>query len=80
LDAAKGGLTTKIHAVVDEFGNPLRFKLTGDQVHDCVPAKQLIEGLPAEYVVADKVYEAQCILTSFQEESTRKTRGRQTPL
>ncbi|MGL9725667.1 MAG: transposase [Wolbachia sp.] len=31
LDRSKGGFTTKIHALVDALGNPLKFTLTAGQ-------------------------------------------------
>ena len=34
IGVSRGGKTTKIHAVVDGLGNPVRFMLTGGQVHD----------------------------------------------
>lgn len=52
-------MTTKIHAVVDALGNPIRLKRTGGQVHDIVPAAELIEGIAADHVGADKAYDAQ---------------------
>jgi transposase len=58
-------LTTKIHAVVDALGNPLQLKLTGGQVHDSVPAVELIEGLTAEHVIADKAFDAQHIVDAI---------------
>jgi len=51
-------LTTKIHAVVDALGNPLRFILTPGQVNDITQAKGLIADLPAEHVLGDKGYDA----------------------
>jgi hypothetical protein len=33
-----GGLTTKIHAIVDALGNPLAVSLTGGDVHDVTQA------------------------------------------
>ena len=61
IGRSRGSLTTKIHASSTHWATPLRFKLTGGQVHDSVQAKQLIEGQSAEYVVMDKVYCAQYI-------------------
>ena len=52
-------MSTKIHAVVDALGNPLRILLTGGNVHDIAPAPSLISGLSAEFVLADKAYDAQ---------------------
>ena len=43
---------------VDGLGNPLRFSLTGGQVHDISQAAQLIDGLQGEYVIADRAYDS----------------------
>jgi len=51
-------LTTKVHAVVDGLGNPIRVQLTGGNVHDIVPACDLIAGLQTEQTIADKAYDA----------------------
>lgn len=55
-------MTTKIHAVVDALGNPLRILLTGGNVHDISPAPRLISGLFADFVLADKAYDAQAFI------------------
>ncbi len=34
MGRSREGLTTKIHAVVDEFGNPVKLSLTAGQAHD----------------------------------------------
>jgi transposase len=51
-------LTTKIHAVVDALGNPLRFILTPGQVGDITQAEALIADFPAEHVFGDKGFDA----------------------
>lgn len=52
-----------MHAVVDALGNPIRLKITdGGQVHDIVPAAELIEGIAADHVGADKAYDAQNLI------------------
>jgi transposase len=58
LGRSKGGFTTKIHAVVDGLGNPLKFSLTGGQRHDITQAAFLIQDLKGEYLMADKGYDA----------------------
>ncbi len=55
-------MTTKIHAAVDALGNPVRLKLTGGQVHDSVPAIEIISDLSAKYFIADKAYDVDRIL------------------
>ena len=59
---SKGGLTTKVHAVVDALGNPLRIHLTAGNVNDIVPACDLIEGLLADKLLADRAYDANKLL------------------
>jgi transposase len=49
-------MSTKIHALVDALGNPLRFILTPGQVNDITQAEKLIAELPADHVLADKGY------------------------
>ncbi|WP_281408265.1 MULTISPECIES: IS5 family transposase [unclassified Mesorhizobium] len=58
LGRSQGGLTTKIHMLADAFGRPLRFMLTGGQVHDIVTAPMLLEGIQGTAVVADKAYDS----------------------
>ena len=43
---------------VDALGNPLRFTLTGVQVHDITQAEALIAELSSENVIADKAYDS----------------------
>ncbi len=52
-------MTTKIHAVVDRRGLPIRLSLTAGQAHDLVPAGALLSGLgKGDIVLADKAYDA----------------------
>jgi transposase len=51
-------LSTKIHLAVRGLSAPVRFALTGGQCGDCPQAYGLIEGLPAEVVMADAAYDA----------------------
>jgi transposase len=41
---------------VDALGNPLRWQLTGGEVHDITQAPGLIAGFDAQQVIADKGY------------------------
>jgi len=50
-------LTTKTHVVADAQGRPLRFFLTGGEAHDILTAPQLLSGLAAGGVIADKAYD-----------------------
>ena len=58
IGRSKGGLSTKIHALVDALGNPLRFLLTPGQAHDLIGADALLPQMAAEVLIADKAYDA----------------------
>jgi transposase len=66
IGRSRGGLTTKIHAVVDALGNPLRFILTPGQASDFTQAEALIDGLPAEYVLGDKGYDSKAFRDAIE--------------
>jgi len=51
-------LSTKIHMAVRGLGCPVRLRLTGGHRGDVPQAAPLIEGLPAEAVMADAAYDA----------------------
>ena len=62
MGRSRGGLTTKVHALVDARGLPIRMVLTAGQVHDSQAVPALLEGLTANsVVVADKGYDANWI-------------------
>src|ERR1700755_988222 len=58
LGRARGGLTSKIHMLADALGRPLRFILTGGQVHDVITAPALLDGVEGGGVIADKAYDS----------------------
>ncbi|XSC42546.1 IS5 family transposase [Bradyrhizobium sp. RDT10] len=58
LGRSRGGLSTKIHLAVRGLGCPVRFTLTAGQKGDAPQAAALLEGLPAEVVMADAAYDA----------------------
>ena len=58
MGKSRGGLSTKIHAAVDALGNPVRLILTAGQYSEIRLANELIEGFSADYVIADKGYDA----------------------
>ena len=59
---AYGGLNTKIHAVCDALGNPLRFKLTAGNKADTPELIGLIQDLPGQELLADKAYDSDAIV------------------
>ena len=48
IGRSRGGLTTKIHVIVDALGNPLALSLTGGQVHDITQAETLVAKVEPE--------------------------------
>ena len=59
-------MTTKIHVIVDAFGNPLALSLTGGQVHDITQAETLIAQVEPEAVLADKGYDSDGFIASLE--------------
>jgi len=69
LGRSRGGLTTKIHVVVDAQGLPIRLGLTAGQAHDGQIADTLLDHLgPRTIVLADKAYDADRIRDLIQEQ------------
>lgn len=62
LGRSKGGFTTKIHAVVDALGNPLKFSLTAGQRHDITQAVLLTQNFTGQYLMADKGYDSNAFI------------------
>ena len=58
IGRSRGGLTTKIHALVDALGNPIELMLTPGQDHDLVCAQPLIENADPDALIGDKAYDA----------------------
>ncbi len=56
--------------MVDALGNPLRICVTGGHVHDITPAYSLITGLSAEYLLADKAYDANGFIKMAQSQGS----------
>ena len=62
IGVSRGGLNTKIHAVCDALGNPLRLKLTAGNKSDTPELIGLIQGLPGQELLADKAYDSDAIV------------------
>jgi len=66
---SRGGLTTKIHAVTDANGLPIRLAITAGETHDAVPAKELLTGLQkGQIILADKAYDADWIRRQIEDQ------------
>jgi transposase len=65
MGRSRGGLTSKVHAVVDTNGLPVRLGLTAGEAHDNRLCSVLLSGLhPRTMLLADRGYDADWIRTS----------------
>jgi len=62
IGRSRGGLSTKIHALVDENSLPVQLVLTAGQAEDLRAAPQLLKGLECRHAVADRGYCANALL------------------
>jgi transposase len=59
MGRSRGGLTTKIHALVDANGLPVALKLTEGQAHDGRSAADMLDGVGAgQILIADRAYDS----------------------
>ena len=59
MGRSRGGLTTKIHALVDAEGLPIALKLTEGQAHDGRSAEDMLEQMQAgQILLADRAYDS----------------------
>ncbi len=69
MGRSRGGLTTKIHALVDAKGLPFRFDLTPGQAHDSQAAARLLDDRqPDSFVLGDKAYDADWIRRQIEDQ------------
>ncbi|MDD5412718.1 MAG: IS5 family transposase, partial [Methylobacter sp.] len=66
IGKSRGGLSTKIHAAVDAFGNPVRLLPTAGQTSEYTQAEALIEGFESGYVLADKGYDSDQFVSAIE--------------
>ena len=65
---SRGGLTTKIHAVVDGQGLPVQLALSPGQEHDSLMAVELLSNLQSQgLLLADKAYDSDAIRKFVQD-------------
>lgn len=71
IGISRGGRTTKIHALVDVLGRPLRLILTPGNTSDVKGADLLIaETIGMKRVIADRGYDANRIRATLREQGT----------
>lgn len=76
-------MNTKLHAVTDALGRPIRFFVTAGQVSDYTGAMVMLGGLPeADWLIADRGYDADWFREALKDKGTRacipgrKSRGK----
>ena len=67
MGRSRGGLTTKVHALTDARGLPIKLALTPGQAHDAKGAALLLTDLPrGAIVLGDKAYDADWIRETIE--------------
>ena len=68
MGRSRGGLTTKIHALVDANGLPIALKLTEGQAHDGKSAFDMLERLgDGQTLLADRGYDSDALRSALAE-------------
>lgn len=69
MGRSRGGLSTKIHVLVDAEGRPIHITLTPGQAHDGTATDALLKDLkPGAILLADKAYDSNAIRQQAQEQ------------
>lgn len=68
MGRSRGGLTTKIHAVVDAEGRPIALELTAGQAHDSQMALAMLSAMrEGTIVLGDKAYDTNALRIAASE-------------
>lgn len=66
MGRSRGGLTTKIHALVDAHGLPIGLKLTAGQASDGRSAADMFDTLSdGDVLLADRAYDSDALRTEM---------------
>ena len=69
MGRSRGGLTTKIHALVDANGLPILLKLTAGQAHDGRSASDMLDGLgQGQVLLADRGYDSDALRAQLEKQ------------
>ncbi|QNQ61279.1 IS5 family transposase [Brucella sp. 6810] len=71
LGRSRGGLSTKIHAATEALGLPIRLIASPGQRNDIAFAHELVDGIKADAVLADKGYDADHLCDKIAETGTQ---------
>jgi transposase len=84
LGRSRGGLTTKLHALVDRRGRPLCYLLTPGQAADCRYAETLLEDVALACLIGDRAYDTDALRVWCAEHGIEvvipSKRNRKTPI
>jgi putative transposase len=62
IGRSRGGLSTKMHALVDALGNPVELMLSPGQTNDLICAEPLLADAYPTALIGDKAYDADAFI------------------
>lgn len=72
MGRSRGGLTTKIHALVDACGLPIQLKITEGQAHDGRSAQDMLTSVErGEILLGDRAYDSDVLHQSLAARGAR---------
>ena len=72
MGRSRGGLTTKIHALVDACGLPILLKITEGQAHDGCSAQDMLASLGhGDVLLADRAYDSDALRLNLARRGAR---------
>ena len=72
MGRSRGGLTTKIHALVDACGLPIQLKITEGQAHDGRSAHDMLSSIGrGDILLADRAYDSDALRLDLAERGAR---------
>ncbi len=72
MGRSRGGLTTKLHALVDARGLPIRLKLTEGQAHDGRSAADMLDRIGSgQVLLADRAYDSDSLRRTLAAQGAR---------
>lgn len=72
MGRSRGGLTTKLHALVDARGLPIRLKLTEGQAHDGRSATDMLDRIGSgQVLLADRAYDSDSLRRTLAAQGAR---------
>lgn len=66
IGRSRGGPSTKIHAVVDALGNPVRLALTPGQTHEMKVAGEILRDIADAYIIGDSAYSSEALVEELE--------------